>query len=124
MSEATSGISKAEAISEIERQIAEGRALMSLPLRTSDELVAANGRRSGWALRNRKLFYALFSESSMLTRPSRLVALEEDPAIQPGLADEVAAFRQAVLDQLACMAKVVGFLRKLASEADHRMWTS
>ena len=121
MSEATSGISKAEAISEIEAQIAEGRALMSLPLRSFDELVAANGRRSGWALRNRKLFYALFSDSSMLARQSRVVALEEDAATQPGLATEVAAFRRAVLDQLACMAKVVGFLRRLASEPDHGM---
>ncbi|MFP5502875.1 MAG: hypothetical protein ACLGIN_10330 [Candidatus Sericytochromatia bacterium] len=121
MSEATSGISKAEAIFEIERQIAEGRALMSLPLRSYDELVAANGRRSGWALRNRKLFYALFSESSMLARQSQVVALEEDASTQPGLASEVAAFRQAVLDQLACMAKVVGFLRKLASDSDHEM---
>ena len=115
MSNATSGISKAEAIFEIERQIAEGRLLMSLPLRSYDELVAANGRRSGWALRNRKLFYTLFSESSMLSRQSPVSARGEE-ASQPGLAVEVAAFRQAVLDQLACMAKVVGFLRRLASE--------
>lgn len=122
MSEATSGISKAEAISEIESQIAEGRALMSLPLRSYDELVAANGRRSGWVLRNRKLFYALFSDSSMLARQGQAVVLEADT--QPGLAQEAAAFRQAVLDQLACMAKVVGFLRKLASESDQGMWKS
>lgn len=107
-------ISKTDAILEIERQILEGRALLHTPIRTLDELVAANGRRSGWALRNRKLFYSLFSDSSMLARQSQPIALEEELPTQPGLASEVVAFRQAVIDQLACMAKVVGFLRKLA----------
>lgn len=114
MPHATQGISKNDAILEIERQIEEGRGFLSLAIHTHDDMVMANARRSGWALRNRKLFYTLFSDSSMLARQFPPVALDQALPAHPALAQEVVRFRQSVVDHLACMAKVVGFLRKLA----------
>lgn len=106
------GLTRFDAMAEIERQIDMGRKLLDRPLHSFDDLARAHCERATWTLQNRKLFFHLFSDSSALAR-SRSGELKEAGA-RPSLEEAVREYQHAMIDQLACLTKVVGFLKRLA----------
>lgn len=108
----TKGLSRHDALEQIQRQIDAGRRLLGRPITSFDELTRATSDRAIWTLQNRKLFFHLFSDSSALSR-SRSGELTE-VSFRPSLDEGIREFQNAMLDQLASLTKVVGFLKRLA----------
>ena len=106
------GLTRHDAMDEIQRQIDTGRRILGRPIHSFEELARASAERSAWTLQNRKLFFHLFSDSSALAR-SRSGELVLGEA-RPSLDEAVREFQHAMIDQLACLTKVVGFLKRLA----------
>ena len=106
------GLSRHDAMDEIQRQIDTGRRILGRPIHSFEDLARASAERSTWTLQNRKLFFHLLSDSTALAS-SRSGELDGEMA-RPSLEEAVREFQHAMIDQLACLTKVVGFLKRLA----------
>lgn len=104
---------KQAAVKELLALIDQGRRFQTMPIADRAALAAADQARAFWQLQIKKAVRQLLGEAAGLMHLTS-GSLPEPEGGRPGLALDVARFRDRVADQLSGLERVTAVLRRMA----------